>query len=968
MTLDEYRSRRDFARTPEPAGAADPEPAGDAHHGVGGAAHHGGAGSTQDVDPREAVRGRFVVQRHRARRLHYDLRLEVDGALVSWAVPKGPTLDPAARRMAVHVEDHPVEYLDFEGVIPAGQYGSGDVVVWDWGTWEPEEQTPDAAAAVAGGELKFRLKGEKLRGRFLLVRTSDRHADARGGGAGSAASDAPAGSAQPGGSTSREGPGGSTGGQETWLLIHKRDEYAVDEWDPEDHPHSVRSGLTNEDVAANAVAIWVGEAPPDQAEINLSRAVEQPMPRFVEPMRATLASQAFRDDDWLFEVKWDGYRVEAVVRDDGVRLFTRNGNDAGQYFGTLLDPPADWIAADEAIVDGEVVALDADGRPDFGLLQERLGGTRAGHRGLTYQAFDLLYLDGRSLLDVPLTERKKLLHLVLRDGAHVRFAGHVVGEGQAFLAAAAERGLEGVVAKLRSSRYEPGVRGSTWLKVKLRPEQELVVGGWTPRRDAAWELGALVVGVYEDDQLRFVGKVGSGFSARAARTLQEQLADLATAESPFDTLPKTGRGGRWGGDLAGAVWVRPEVVIRAEFGGWTLDGMVRQGSFKGLERERDPREVVREVPVDVPDPVPASPAQPPGPPAPTEPRTDGVGRVTPEELQALADMGPAGTWQVGGQALKLTNLDKVLFPAREGSTGGPITKHELVDYFARVSHVMLPHLVGRPLNLHRFPNGADAPGFWQKDMPAWTPGWLTIWHEAGFGERGEGAEGGRVDPGGSGRAGLGRAGSGRAGNAHVVADSVAALAWLANQAAFEIHAWTSACSDPQHPTFALIDIDPGARTTWEETLTLARLFRTALQHLGVRGYPKTTGSRGIQIWVPVVRGKYDYLQTSTWVETLSRAVAATVPDLVSWRWTKADREGRARLDYTQNAPNRTLVAPYAVRPAPGAPVSMPITWDELDDPELRSDRWTVRNVVPRVAERGDLFALAQSDEQDLPRL
>jgi bifunctional non-homologous end joining protein LigD len=953
MPLDEYRRKRDFTKTPEPAPAA---PAGAPPGTASVAAVSVAAGL--------GARRRFVVQRHRATRLHYDLRLEMDGVLVSWAVPRGPTLDPGARRMAVHVEDHPVEYFDFEGVIPPRQYGAGDVIVWDWGTWEPEAETPDPVAAVAGGELKFRAQGEKLRGRFTIVRTSRRPGTAP--------------------RTAFEDDAG-----EQWLLIHKRDEHAVAGWDAEDHPRSVRSGRTNDEVKANAAAIWVSEAPAASAEIDLADAREAPMPRYLEPMKATLAKTPFRHEDWLFEVKWDGYRVEAVLRDGTVALFTRNGNDASTYFPRLLTP-ATWIDAREAIVDGEVVALDDAGRPEFSLLQERITAGRSGRSvTLVYQAFDLLYLDGRSLLDVPLEERKKLLSLVLRSGGRVQYASHVDTEGVAFFEAAKAQGLEGIVAKHRRSRYEPGKRVSTWLKLKARPEQELVVGGWTPGEGAAAELGALVVGVHEDGRLRFAGKIGSGFDGRTRRDLRGRLEALEVGAPPFDPAPAPDHRGRWGGDLAGVRWTRPELVIRAEMGGWSRDGQVRQGAFKAIEQGRDAREVVREVAVDTAraqaqaeevqpamiirasrrgggdkaaDPkASAAPARsrrrgtgsidPAGPPEgrPADrgvpPEVDPTWIVPEAELAELRSMKAEGTWHAAGRDLKLTNLDKVLFPARDGVDEPPFTKRDLIEYFARIAPAMLPHLAGRPLNLQRFPDGAGHPGFWQKDIPKTAPSWLTIWHERGFRERDD-----------------------RAPNDHLVADRAATLCWLGNQAAFEVHAWTSTVAEPWTPTFALIDIDPGPKTTWEQTLLLARLYRTALDHLGVRAYPKLTGSRGIQAWIPVERGRYAYAETSAWIETLSRAIGATVPDLVSWEWSKAERGGRARLDYTQNAGIKTLVAPYAVRPRPGAPVSAPIRWDELDDPSLAPDRWTIRNVVDRVIAGGDPWAALQADAQVLPPL
>jgi bifunctional non-homologous end joining protein LigD len=932
VPLEEYQRKRDFRRTAEPAGGP-----------VAGAASRA---------------GRFVVQRHRATRLHYDFRLEIEGVLVSWAVPKGPTLDASARRMAVHVEDHPIEYLDFEGVIPKGEYGGGDVIVWDWGTWTAESETPDGRRAVSDGELKFTLQGEKLRGRFTIVRTSGRGRDRAGA----------------------RGGRDDDGGGEQWLLIHKRDDASVEGWDAEDHPESVKTGRTNDEVKADRDAIWISHAPAAVAEIDLSTAKDAKLPSFIPPMAATLTSKGFRDDDWLFEIKWDGYRVEAVVRDGTAKVFTRNGNDAETYFPKLLTK-ATWIDAREAIVDGEVVAIGDDGMPDFSLLQEL---TTAQSGRLVYQAFDLLHLDGRSLLGVPLESRKQLLRSVLRaEDRRVRFADHVVGEGLAFLDAARAQGLEGVVAKHRRSPYEPGKRSKTWLKIKVRPEQELVVGGWTPGEGAAQELGALVVGHYVDDdgarKLHFAGKVGSGFNTQTRRKLRDRLAALATDESPFDPPPPKDYKGRWGGELRHVVWTRPELVIRAELGGWTREGIVRQAAFKGFDEGGKPAiEVVREKPLETKEAVASGEAsitdsgedaqmQPTGDrrrgaaTAATALREAGVGRkggaragrqdpsaapavhefawaATADELAALDAMTKDGVWTVGGFELKLTNLDKVIFPPRDDA---PVTKRDLVRYFALIAPVMLPHLQERPLNFQRFPNGPNAPGFWQKDIPGTAPAWLRRWREVGVAER--------------------------EANDHLIADRVGALCWLGNQTSFEIHAWTSRIDDPMTPTFALIDIDPGTDTTWDETVTLAKLYRTALGHLGVRGYPKTTGKRGIQVWIPV-EPKYTFRETSDWIETLSRAVGSIVPNLVSWEWAKKSRGGKARLDYTQNTYIKTLVAPYAVRPADGAPVSTPITWDELDDPDLRSDRWTIRTVVERVERVGDLFAQAQTDAQALPSI
>ena len=493
MPLKDYHRKRDFTKTPEPAGDA------------------------RDADERDGAgpsrSGRFVVQRHRATRLHYDFRLEIEGVLVSWAVPKGPTLDSSIRRMAVHVEDHPIDYFDFEGIIPARQYGAGDVIVWDWGTWEGEAPTLDGRKAIEDGELKFTLKGEKLRGRFTIVRTGGRR----------------------GADTGRPFEDDS----EQWLLIHKRGPESTEGWDAEAFPASVKTGRTNDEVKANKDAIWISQAPAGEAEIDLSRAREARMPSHIEPMLATLTTKAFDDPDWLFEIKWDGFRVQAVVRDGDVRLFTRNLHDAETYFGRLLSPPS-WIDAREAIVDGEVVALDENGAPDFSLLQERISELRSGGRRtsgpLVYQPFDLLHYDGRSLLEVPLESRKRLLKTVLREHPRVRFASHVDANGLAFHAAAQERGLEGIVAKLRTSRYEPGRRSNAWLKIKIRPEQELVVGGWTPGEGNARDLGALAIGTYEDGavalrrqgRLRLHGR-NPKTAARATRAARQRRSAVRPA-------------------------------------------------------------------------------------------------------------------------------------------------------------------------------------------------------------------------------------------------------------------------------------------------------------------------------------------------------------------------------------------------------------------------------------------------------
>ncbi len=861
MPLEEYRRKRDFAATPEPA-------------------------------PGDLVNrsGRFTIQRHRATALHYDFRLEIDGVLVSWAVPKGPTLDPGERRLAMRTEDHPIEYLPFEGVIPAGEYGGGDVIVWDWGTWEPEPETPDPGKALRTGEIKFVIHGERIGGRYTIVRT-DRDGD-----------------------------------RERWLLLKKRDEFAVDGWDAEDHPASVKTGRTNDEVRDGVAPRFEADAPKPPGEIDLAASTASPMPDFIPPMKATLATHPFTDPDWLFEVKWDGYRVEAVVREGSVRLWTRRRQDASVYFPDLATATG-WIEAEEAIVDGEVVALDEDGRPRFSLLQDHTGirtgrspgGKRHGKPAtIVYEAFDLLHLDGRSLLGVPLEDRKRLLHSRLRPHPMVRYAGHVETDGIAFFEAARQQEVEGIVAKLRRSPYEPDRRSKAWLKLKVRLEQEVVVVGWLPGQGSAVDLGSLILGIRSGDRWIHAGQVGSGFTARTRRELRSQLEEMERPDSPLDPAPR----------LKGARWVEPRMVIRVEFAEWTADGLLRQAAYKGPEPGKDARDVRRERPIDTTKA--AAEAE----------RAHAVAASShaDDELAALDALDTEGPWIVGGREIRVTNLDKVLFSARDGEA--PVTKRDLLRYHVAIAPTLLPYLDGRGLTVQRFPNGIEHKGFWQKDLPGHAPDWVRRW---AYHHREEGPKD------------------------YPIVDSAATLAWLAQEAAIELHPWTSRSEAPDQPSYALIDIDPGPDTTWDEVIAIARLYRTALDHLGVRGHPKVTGKRGIQVWIGIERGP-SFDDTREWVEGVSRAVGASVPDLVSWEWAKRARKGKARLDYTQNVINKTLVAPYSARPAAGAPVSMPISWEELDDPDLRPDRWTIRDAVARVREGGDRFAGVLADRQRLPPL
>ncbi|HEX6129668.1 MAG TPA: non-homologous end-joining DNA ligase, partial [Candidatus Limnocylindria bacterium] len=462
---------------------------------------------------------------------------------------------------------------------------------------------------------------------------------------------------------------------------------------------------------------------------------------------------------------------------------------------------------------------------------------------------------------------------------------------------------------------------------------EAVVVGWLPGQGTHKDLGSLILAVNEDGALRHAGQVGSGLDARVRRELLAALRPMEREDAP---LPRTPR-------LPQARWVEPTIVVNVEFTEWTSDDLLRQPVFRGVAIDRDPSQVVREVAIPA-SRVIASPRSGTRRRTSDERRT-ARGRGEPavvehasaQELAALDAMERDGHWHVAGHEVRVTNLDKPLFPAEDGHP--QLTKRDLIRYYVSIGPTLVPYLAGRGLTLNRFPDGIGRKGFWQKDLPGHTPDWVARWDYAGH-------EGPKT---------------------YVVVDRVATLAWLAQEAAIELHPWTSRTDAPHQPTYALIDVDPGPSTTWEEVLALTRLYRAALQHLGVTGLPKVTGKRGIQVWIPI-RDGYTFDDTRGWVERLSRAVGQMVPELVSWEWTRRDRKGRARLDFTQNAVNKTLVAPYSARPAPGAPVSVPIRWEELEDPALRPDRWTIRTVLDRVGEVGDLFAPALRLEQELPPL
>jgi len=889
-SLSEYQRKRDFSKTSEPKGAPDAS---------------GG--------------NRFVVQKHWATRLHYDFRLEMEGVLVSWAIPKGPTLNPAERRLAAHVEDHPVSYYDFEGTIPKGEYGGGTVMVWDWGTYELEESSP--AESLRRGEVKFRLNGERLSGRYALVRTRS---------------------------------------DKDWLLIKKKDEAADPSFDIQQFDTSVKTGRTKEEIEQGQDAVWSSRRDAGGGGlINLANAEKGPMPRTLEPMKAQLVDAAFDDDRWLFEVKWDGIRLVSFIDNGKVSLQTRAGRIVDDEY-PQLQAVSRLVNAKQAVLDGEIVALDEEGRPSFQLLQNR---GKEPHP-MQYVVFDIVYLDGQRLFRVPLEDRKRLLRDIVRDSDLLKYSEHVLGEGKAFFKAAQQKQLEGIVAKLRDSPYQPGMRSSAWLKIKAVRQQEVVIGGFTEPRGGRRHFGALIVGVYEDGKFVYAGHVGGGFDERSLESLAKLMKPLTVKTSPFSGEPPRGN--------EKPTWVRPKLVAEVKFAEWTRDGVMRQPVFLGLRDDVDPREVRRELPhdadremaqakraptargkrqqvahktstrvarsrvsapskataTDIPDtPLSKAAAQ-----IAKKLRTD-IRGATASELEALDAIKTEGNWEVGGRIVHLTNLHKLLFPEDRYS------KRDLIRYYVQVAPVMIPYYKDRPLSMNPHPDGIHGKSYWVKDKPDYAPEWIPTFRYQD--------QKGLKD--------------------WILIEEVATLAWLANHAVIDMHPWYSRVDKPEYPDWSVIDLDPAEGATFKDVVAVAKVMKSALDHLELTGVLKTTGQSGLHIYIPIER-RYTLEESRGFVAKLAHMIAELMPEKVTEVWEVKRRTGKIRIDYTQNVINKTLAGPYSVRPALRAPVSTPIAWRELDDSRLRPDKWTIKTLGDRLLEVGDLFHDALTLHQRLPAL
>jgi len=882
--LDEYRRKRKFDRTPEPAG--EPEEKGlPARAGKRTRLPKPMPKLRLEVRPADEYGNTFVVQKHSATRLHYDFRLAIDGALKSWAVPKGPSESHADKRLAVQTEDHPLEYGGFEGKIPEGNYGAGSVMVWDRGTFvvegdpgKPQAQALDALQQLQRGEIKFSLNGEKLRGGFVLVKLKR-----------------------------------SEKGNE-WLLIKHKDAFEDPKWNIGEHDGSVLTGRTIKEIAE--------EAPPKRdprpiraAEVHGAR--KGAMPSRIEPMLATLAEHPFSDPDWLFEIKWDGVRALAWVEDGAVRLRSRNNVDITSRYPELAALPK-VLGARQAIVDSEVVALDARGHSDFQRLQERMHVRAPGEKQLretpvVYFAFDLLYCDGYDLRGAPLLERKQLLERMLHANERFRYSDHQLEHGEELFELAKESGLEGIVAKRADSVYVSD-RSANWAKLKVSQTLDAVIGGWTEARTEAIPFGSLLLGLYEGKGLRFIGHVGSGFDAKKHAELSGRLKELTVSTCSFESVPETNEK---------PTWVKPVVVARVKFSGWTQEKYLRHPVFLGLRDDLKPEECKWEREV-----VPAAPAVVRSP--------EVVGRVISKKAEIESELfhgrGETLTIELDGKRLRFSNLNKVYFPE------SGYTKRDLLAYYYRIADYILPFLKDRALVLRRYPDGIQGQAFFQKDLREGVPEWFkTVPIESE--ERGKQIH-------------------------YATADDCASLLFLTGLGCIDHNPWSSRLDDLEHPDYFFFDLDPSDGTDFSVVVTIARALYEKLEELGIVSFLKTSGATGFHIFIPV-EPVYTYEQLRTFGEIIARTVTAEHPNLVTNERSVAKRPvGRVLIDVQQNAMSRPLAAAYSVRAFPKAPVSAPVLPRELKS-SLRPESLNIKTVFARLKEKGDLWKEFWKSQQKL---
>lgn len=884
MSLATYKKKRSFNQTPEPEGKKS-------------------AGKKKAI----ASQLHFVVQKHDATRLHYDFRLEMEGVLKSWAIPKGPSMNPADKRLAMMVEDHPYDYKDFEGIIPEGNYGAGTVIVWDEGTYEPIEPFSDPQKAekhllaqLHKGSLKITLHGKKLKGEFALVQIKSSEDNA-------------------------------------WLLIKHNDQYAS-QTDVTKKAKSVQSGMKLEQVAKESTNEWVSNKKstikkkssaakrspaqsaaatkkqpgkkkvPQAIEERLKKGKKQAMPSGIIPMLATLTDSSFDDKDWIFEIKYDGYRALSYIDGSDVNIMSRKDLS----FNKKFPPVAEALKGLglEAILDGEIVALNKEGRSDFQLLQQW---QKNGEGELVYYVFDLLWFNGYNLMHLPLVERKEILQQILPEHPMIRYSDHIENKGRQFFEAAIEQGLEGIMAKERDSAYTPKIRTRQWLKIKAVQRQEVVIAGFTETRGSRSHFGALVLGVYEKDKLIYVGHTGSGFTEQSLAAVYKKLKPLIIDKPPFASKPKTNMP---------CTWVKPILVGEVKFSEWTKDNILRQPIFMGLREDKNAKEVHKENAVHTETAVQEGEATTRSTQKQTfqkMPTKTKTAKAAAGTLLNESDKEQVVT--VDKKELTFTNLDKIYWPADK------YTKRDLINYYHQMASFILPYLKDRPQSMNRHPNGINKPGFYQKDV---SGGKVADWiekHDYLSESDGETKQ-------------------------YLVCTDEASLLYMANLGCIEMNPWHSTTKKPENPTWCVIDLDPG-NISFDKVIEAAQVIKQLTDELGIDTYCKTSGSTGLHIYIPL-GAAYDYDQSRQLAELIVTMAYNEMPSFTSLERSPAKRKNKIYLDYLQNRTIQTIAAPYSLRPKPDATASAPLHWEEVKK-GLSIQDFTIENMYSRAKEVGDIF-------------
>ncbi len=887
MALTKYKQKRNFKETPEPTG--------------------GKAGDKQL---------HFVIQKHDASHLHYDFRLEMEGVLKSWAIPKGPSLDPSVKRLAMMVEDHPYDYKNFEGIIPSG-YGAGTVIVWDEGTYESslidsndkKVQDKNLRKQLHQGNLKVTLHGKKLKGEFALVKTKGM-------------------------------------GENSWLLIKHKDKYASND-DILKKDKSVISKKTLEQIektsknfygsnrvketktkSKKAIALSKRKDVKEVIKKNenlkknsKTKGTVSKFPTKLTPMLATLVDKPFDEKGWVYEVKWDGYRALAFMNNGKVELKSRNDKSFNDKFYPIYEQVKKWNV--NAIVDGEIVVIGDKGVSHFGNLQN----WRSEADGeLVYYVFDILWLDGKSLMDLTLLERREILEQIMPDNDQIRLSKLFKESGTKFFEAAQKNGLEGIIAKRADSIYTPNDRTKNWLKIKANKRQEMVIGGYTINEDTSKPFSALLVGVFKGKRLHYTGKVGTGFSLQKQKELLKLFKPLITTKIPFEETPDVNKPSRFRAKPphAEAIWLKPQLICEVNYAEMTADGVMRHPSFEGMREDKKASKVIQEKAMDTEKVIKTRKSI----------SKKETGKETTDEVSGYLKpaknksrktlLNPTDETQVrtiNGHELKFANLNKFYWPKEK------ITKRDLLNYYYQVAPYILPYLKDRPQSLNRHPNGITGAGFYQKDVTGKAPDWINtfLYH----------SEDDKRD------------------KHFLVAKDEASLLYMVSLGCIEINPWSSRIQSPDYPDWCIIDLDPGDKTTFDQVIDTAKVTWDVLNQLGVKGYCKTSGSTGLHIYIPL-GGNYTYDQSKEFAKVVVTLVNRELPKLTSLERTVKSRNGKMYLDFLQNRAQATIAAPYSVRPKPLATVSMPLHWDEVKK-GLKMKDFTIFNSMDRLKNEGDIF-------------